>query len=187
MSWNNTEDKYGLISISFHWIMFLLIVSVYACIELRELYPKGSDPRNALKTWHFMLGLSVFVLVWLRLIARSLQLTPTSHDNMKEWQHFLARAMHYLLYIFMVSMPIMGWLILSAEGKIIPFYGLSLPSLIVENHDLAELIEEVHEIVGTIGYVLIAIHTLAALFHHYILKDTTIIKMLPDINMSNKR
>lgn len=179
MNWKNIEDKYGFLSICFHWGMFLLIVSVYACIELRELYPKGSDPRNALKTWHFMLGLSVFVLVWLRLIARSLQLTPR-FQNMASWQSFLAKVMHYLLYIFMVCMPIMGWIILSAEGKTIPFYGLALPPLVAENHDLAELIEEVHEIVGTIGYVLIAIHTIAALFHHYILKDNTLIRMLPN-------
>ena len=49
--------------------MLLLLIAVYACIELREIYPKGSDPREALKTWHFMLGLSVFVLVWLRLLV----------------------------------------------------------------------------------------------------------------------
>ena len=61
MSWKNTVDRYGLISIGFHWVMFLLLVAVYACIELRVLYPKGSDPRDALKSWHFMLGLSVFV------------------------------------------------------------------------------------------------------------------------------
>jgi len=182
MNWKNIEDKYGLLSICFHWVMFLLIVAVYACIELRELYPKGSDPRNALKTWHFMLGLSVFVLVWLRLISRSLQLSP-SFQNMEFWQSLLAKAMHYLLYIFMICMPIMGWLILSAEGKTIPFYGLTFPPLVAENHDLAELIEEVHEVVGTIGYVLIAIHTIAALFHHYILKDNTLIRMLPNKKM----
>ncbi len=184
MSWKNTEKNYGLLSITFHWLMFFLIVSVYACIELRELYPKGSDPRNALKMWHFMLGLSVFVLVWLRLVARSLQLKPESLANMKDWQNLLAKVMHYLLYIFMVSMPLMGWLILSAEGKTIPFYGLTLPALVAENHELAEWVEEIHELVGTVGYVLIAIHTVAALFHHYILKDSALRRILPGNKVS---
>ena len=49
--------------------MLLLLVAVYACIELRELFPKGSDPREAMKTWHYMLGLSVLVLVSLRLVV----------------------------------------------------------------------------------------------------------------------
>lgn len=67
MQWKNTTDRYGSLSIAMHWLMLALLVAVYACIELREFYPKGSDPREALKQWHFMLGLAVFVLVWLRL------------------------------------------------------------------------------------------------------------------------
>lgn len=71
------------------------------------------------------------------------------------------------------------WLILSAEAKTIPFYGLSLPPLAVENEDLAELIEEIHEVVGILGYCLIALHAAAALFHHYIQKDNTLLRILP--------
>ena len=54
-------------SIMMHWLMLALLAGVYACIELREFYPRGSDVREGLKTWHFMLGLSVFALVWVRL------------------------------------------------------------------------------------------------------------------------
>jgi cytochrome b561 len=182
MNWKNTAERYGLLSMGFHWLMFFLLVAVYACIELREFYPKGSDTRDAFKSWHFMLGLSVFVLVWLRLIARLLQITPVHQRHMKNWQICSAKIMYFVLYLFMVTMPLMGWLILSAEGKAIPFYGATLPPLMAENHDVAELIEEVHEVVGTAGYFFIAIHTLAALFHHYILRDNTIMRMLPEKN-----
>ena len=172
MNWKNTADRYGLISIGFHWIMFLLLVAVYACIELRVFYPKGSDPRDALKTWHFMLGLSV-------LLVRVGQATPKSLFAERSWQFFAAKWTHIALYLLMISMPLMGWLILSGEGKPVPFYGVTLPALMAENRDLAKLIEEVHETVGTLGYVLIALHTLAALFHHYFLKDKTLLRMLP--------
>lgn len=70
MHWKHTTDHYSSLSIVMHWLMLLLLVAVYACIELRELYPKGSDPRETLKQWHFMLGLAVFALVWLRLALR---------------------------------------------------------------------------------------------------------------------
>lgn len=179
VSWKNTAERYGLLSIGFHWLMLLLIIAVYACIELRVLYPKGSDPRDALKTWHFMLGLSMFLLVWLRLAVRLLQPIPEHRQGINPWQASAAKAMHYVLYLFMISMPLMGWLILSTEGKTIPFFWFELPSLMAENHDLAESIEEIHEIVGTAGYFLIGLHTLAALFHHYLLKDNTIRRMLP--------
>ena len=55
-----TKPAYSRLSIGFHWLMVVLLVAVYACILLREIYPRGSDPREALKAWHFMLGLSVF-------------------------------------------------------------------------------------------------------------------------------
>lgn len=180
MSWKNTAERYGLLSIGFHWVMFILLVAVYASIELRELYPKGTDTREAFKTWHFMLGLSVFFLVWLRLLARLVQTTPEHQANMSPWQVKLANAMYFLLYLFMIAMPLMGWLMLSGFGKPVPFYGMTLPALITENRDLGRLIKEIHEIVGTAGYYLVAIHTLAALFHHYILRDSTITRMLPN-------
>ena len=58
--------RYSTASIILHWLMLLLLVAVYAAIEFREVFPKGSEPREAFKMWHFMLGLSVLGLVWLR-------------------------------------------------------------------------------------------------------------------------
>jgi cytochrome b561 len=76
-------------------------------------------------------------------------------------------------------MPVAGWMILSAEGKPIPFWGLELPGLIAENKETGEFIEEIHELAGQAGYFLIGFHALAALFHHYFLRDNTLTRMLP--------
>ena len=76
MIWKNTANRYGSLSIGLHWLMLLLLIVVYASIEMRELSPKGSDPRAALKTWHFVLGLSIFALVWLRLAIHLSGTTP---------------------------------------------------------------------------------------------------------------
>jgi len=180
MNWSNTTFRYGSLSIALHWLMFLLIVAVYACMELREIFPKGSDPRAAMKAWHFTLGLSVFVLVWLRLGLRLLQPTPIIEPRPLAWQQFLAKVVHWALYALMIAMPIAGWMILSAEGEAIPFYGLELPALIAENEDTAEWIEEIHKTAGTVGYFLIALHAGAALFHHYVLRDNTMTRILPE-------
>ncbi|MDA0788619.1 MAG: cytochrome b [Proteobacteria bacterium] len=179
MSLKNTESRYGLVSMGLHWLMLVLLIAVYACIELRELYPKGSDPREALKTWHFMLGLGVFTLVWIRLAAFLAQVTPAISPAAPVWQMRLSKVLHAALYLLMIGMPIGGWLILSAEGDPIPYFGLELPPLIGPDEDLAHTIEEIHETGGKVGYVLIGIHALAALFHHYIMKDNTLRRMLP--------
>lgn len=179
MNWKNTANRYGSLSIGIHWLMLLVFIAVYACIELRELYPKGSDPREALKTWHFMLGMLVFVLVWPRLLARLSGPTPGIQPEPPSWQQIAAKLLHLALYALMIVMPLTGWLLLSATGKPIPFFGLELPALISENKDLAKPLKEIHEFVGTAGYYLIGLHAAAALYHHYIQHDNTLTRMLP--------
>lgn len=179
MSWKNTTVRYGSLSIGLHWLMLLLFIAVYALIELREIYPKGSDPREAMKTWHFMIGMLIFWLTWLRLAARFSGPTPDIAPVPPNWQQLLAKLVHLALYALMIGMPLGGWLLLSAAGKPIPFFGPQLPALIGENKELADQLKEIHEVFGTIGYYLIGIHVVAALYHHYFVRDNTLLRMLP--------
>lgn len=180
MNWKNTITRYGSLSIGLHWLMLLLFIAVYGSIELRELFEKGSDPREALKAWHFMLGMLVFVLVWLRIAARFTGPTPLIHPAPPEMQEISGKLLHLALYLLMIGMPLTGWLLLSAAGKPIPFFGLELPALIAENKDLAKQIKELHEAVGKAGYLLIGLHAAAALYHHYIKRDDTMTRILPE-------
>ena len=180
MNRKNTSTRYGSLTIGIHWLMLLLFVAVYGTIELRELFEKGSDPREALKTWHFMLGMLVFALVWLRIAARLSGPTPAIRPEPVAWQQLSAKLVHLALYALMIGMPISGWLLLSASGKVIPFFGLELPPLIDTDKELAKQIKEVHEFVGTAGYYLIALHVVAALYHHVIKRDDTLARMLPE-------
>jgi len=171
--------RYPAISIFLHWAMLLLITAVYSCILLRENFPRGSDLREGLKMWHFMLGLSVLALVIIRIVARLLTAKPPIKPEPPAWQMLLAKVTHFALYAFMLAMPILGWSILSADGATSPCVGLELPALIGPNKSLAGQIKEIHETIGTIGYFLIGLHALAALFHHYVVKDNTFRRMLP--------
>lgn len=179
MALRNTTTRYGTLSIAMHWIMLLLMIGVYACIELREIYPKGSDPREALKTWHFMLGLSIFFLVWLRLLFRLVSPTPQIVPAISRWQSIVAKVVHTGLYLLMIITPLLGWMILSTAGKPIPFFGMELPALMAENKDLAKVFKERHETIALAGYYLIGLHALAALFHHYVVRDNTLLRILP--------
>jgi cytochrome b561 len=66
---------------------------------------------------------------------------------------------------------------LSAEGEAIPFFGVQLPALVSANEAFAERTKEVHEALATIGYFLIGLHAIAALFHHYVRRDNTLRRM----------
>ena len=170
-------ERYGRLSIVLHWITLALLIGVYACIELREIYPKGSELREALKMWHFMLGLTVFLLVWLRITARLMGKTPPIVPAAPKWQRMIANIVELALYGLMIVLPILGWLTLSAEGKPIPYFGLQLPALVGESKPLAERMEELHVTLATVGYFLIGLHAAAALFHHYVRRDNTLQRM----------
>jgi cytochrome b561 len=179
MNWRNNSVRYGALSIGLHWLMLLLIAAVYACMELRFLAPRGSDFREGLKTWHFMLGLSVLLLVILRLAIRFYNgPKPPVMPRPPQWQEWLARAFHIALYALMLGMPLAGWLILSFAGKPVPFFGFELPARVAENKDLSKWVKEIHETAAVVGYYLIGFHASAALVHHYVFRDNTLRRML---------
>jgi cytochrome b561 len=179
MKWRNSPAHYGWLSVGLHWLMLFVLIAVYASMELREFYPKGSTMREAMKAWHYMLGISVLVLTTVRLAVYFIGPVPATSPPPTKLQDMGAKWMKIALYIFMLGMPLLGWLLLSAEGTPIPFFGLQLPALINESKALADSIEEIHETGATVGYFLIGLHATAALYHHYFLRDDTLRKMLP--------
>ena len=180
MSDKPAGDRYGSGAIAIHWLMLGLIVAVYACILLRENFPRGSELREGLKTWHFMLGLSVLGLGLVRLALRVfVWKIPAITPEPARYLAWLSAGAHAAIYALLISMPIAGWLILSAEGKVVPFWGLELPALVAPDKALATSVEELHVTGGTIGYFLIGLHAAAALFHHFVIRDNTLARMLP--------
>jgi cytochrome b561 len=78
----------------------------------------------------------------------------------------------------MLGMPVLGWLVLGAKGRPVSILGLPLPTLI-GGQTLSKSLKEIHETIGTLGYYLIGLHAAAALFHHYLMRDNTLLRMLP--------
>jgi len=143
------------------------------------LPPSCSDIREGLKAWHFALGVSVLVLVAFRALLQVTHAAPRIEPEPPRWQLHLATLMHLALYALMIGMPLLGWLTLSAQGKQIPFFGLHLPPLMAEQKSIADWSKELHEVLGTVGYFLIALHASAALYHHYFVRDNTLRRMVP--------
>ena len=169
-------EKYSGLRIALHWLTVLLVVAVYAAINLSDLFPKGSSARDGIKAWHNTLGLCVLVLVFIRVLARLAQPGPPLVPG-PAWQLRLGKTVHWALYIFLIGMPLAGWLVLSTAGKPVPFFGLELPALMAPDKILSKEIKDVHETVANIGYFVIGLHAAAALFHHYVLGDNTLRRM----------
>lgn len=173
------QNRYHPTLIGLHWLTLVLLVAVYALIELRGIFPKGTAAHDLMKAGHFMLGLAVLGLVAVRVPLRLVYHAPAITPAPPAWQQRFALAMHVSLYAFLVVMPLLGWLTLSAKGRVIPFFGLELPPLLAPDKGLAGRLEDVHEFIGTLGYWLIGLHAAAALLHHHVLRDDTLRRMLP--------
>ena len=171
------QNQYSPISVWLHWLMLILLAGVYASIELRGIFERGTEARDLMKTAHYLMGLSIFTLVWFRLLARLITPTP-DRESYGAFQQWSSKLMFVGLYSLMIIMPLLGWTLVSAEGHIISIFSWQLPQLVNENKELADQVKEVHETIGTIGYFLIGIHATAALFHHFIKKDETLLRML---------
>jgi cytochrome b561 len=179
MSSLSSPSRYSPLLIALHWFMFVLLVVVFVTIEIRGQFPRGSDTRELVKALHFMLGISVLLLVVIRLAIRFSSKTPAIVPTPALWENLLAKLVHITLYAFMIFMPIAGWVILSAEGHGVPFFGLELPPLVDKNLELAEQVEDLHKQIGSFGYYLIGLHVVAGLFHQYVKRDNTLRRISP--------
>lgn len=171
--------RYSRLSIQLHWVMLGLIALTYLFIELRVLFERGTPERDLLRQAHFTCGLLVFALVLLRIAARLRGGSPPITPQPPAWQRAAARASHGLLYAFMLGMPIAGWLMLSLRGDEILFFGFELPPLAAEDKELGKTLRTWHGNAGRVVYALIALHAAAAIYHHRVLRDDTLRRMLP--------
>lgn len=143
------------------------------------IFNKGTTERDFMKALHFMFGLTVLLLVLLRLLARRLSPKPEPQflSGFSKPSAIASRVGHAALYVFMCVMPLMDWMVLSAAGNLIPFFGLELPVLIAPDEALAKQLKALHETAGSVGYFLIGVHVVAALFHQVVLKDNLLARM----------
>ncbi|WP_077045618.1 cytochrome b [Pseudomonas sp. KK4] len=175
---DSTPQRYAKLSMTLHWLMLALFVGVYACIEIKGLMPRGGHLRGLFLGLHGVFGLSIFALVWVRLLAR-LSPRPPITPKPPAWQTGVSHLMHLALYGLMIATPVLAWLMLSAAGKPMPYYEFYLPSPVAVDPDLAKQFKYWHELIGSAGYWLIGLHAAAGLFHHYWVRDNTLRRMLP--------
>lgn len=176
----NTETTYGSVSKAFHWGIFILVALMLICGFFMEDLPESMQGMTYML--HKSTGLLILGLMVLRLIWHWMNQVPLFPSAMSSAQRFVARFVHWLFYIILLAMPLDGWIMSTAAGRIPTFYGLvSLPFPgIVPNKELANTLADLHEILAYVLLFLILGHTLAALKHHYVDKDNILLRMMPN-------
>lgn len=160
-----------------HWLMAVMILGLLALgLYMSEL--PLSPQKLTLYAWHKWFGVTVFLLVWLRLAWRVTHRPPALPGTLSAPMRLAAHAGHAALYGLMIAIPLSGWLMSSAKGFQTVWFGvLPIPDLLARDRELGDLLQLVHKLLNLLLMLTLAGHVLAALWHHLVLKDDTLRRM----------
>ena len=185
MPLRNTAQRWGLISQLLHWLIVGLI-GWMAWLGLSMVDMPPTPAKINTYALHKSLGLTLLLLVVLRLAWRLVAGAPRPVPGTPRWQAGIASVTHAALYVLMLGIPLSGWLLNSAAGYPLQWFKqFNLPALAGKSESLAELARELHEWGFWALLVLVLAHAGAALYHHLFLGDATLRRMLPGYRSSS--
>jgi cytochrome b561 len=177
MSLRNTAHEYGSLAKALHWLIAVgLVVLVY--LGLQQAGMERGPERSEIRFVHGSIALAVFMLMTVRLAWRLLNEVPAHPQESAAWQNLAATLVHWGLYVAVFAQLVSGSMVVATGGKALPFFGLfSIPLPVAENEETHHFWEEVHEVTWVIVAILVGVHVVAALYHHFIVKDDVLRRM----------
>jgi len=178
----NDADRWGWVSLGLHWLTALMVLGLVVVGLLMQELP-NSLTKFQIYALHKSFGITVLALTVMRLLWRLFAGTPPPVPGMPRWQRFAANLSHGALYLILLAMPLSGWLYHSASGAVprqLEWFKLvPLPSLSERDKAVADFALAMHQWLFLALAVIVTVHALAALKHHYVDRDRTLVRMLP--------
>ncbi|WP_397452907.1 cytochrome b [Pseudomonas sp. NA-150] len=171
--------RYTHTAIALHWLMALGLIGTFALgFYMTDL--SLSPTKLKLFSWHKWAGVTLFIVLWLRLAWRLRHPAPPLPASMPSLLRQIAHGLHWLMYGLMIAIPLSGWLASSAKGFQTSWFGvLPLPDLLAKDAALGDRLTQLHHTLNFILLGLVIVHTGAALKHHFIDRDGILGRMLP--------
>lgn len=179
MTLKNTDARWGPVSQLLHWLIVVLIVG-QGIVGLTMTQMAKTPQTVQVYALHKSFGLTIFALAVSRLAWRWYAGTPRPVAGMPRWQEIAARLSHWGLYALLFAIPVSGWVLNSAVGFPLQWFGLfNLPALVGRDQALRATAGEVHALLFWTLVALALVHAGAALYHHLFQRDATLARMLP--------
>jgi len=169
--------SYDNVAIALHWITALLVIANFTLAQTWDWFAK--PVKGLMEGTHMSFGVLLTVVIFARLIWRVM---PGHQMSSLEagWVRISSKATHYLLYLLLLAEAGLGFAFRWGAGRPMEFFGLGIPPLIGEiARPLRRELREFHEWIGWAIIVIALLHAAAALYHHYVLKDRVLERMLP--------
>lgn len=180
------STNYDNVAISLHWLTALLVVVLFGLAETWDYFAKPT--RESLQNLHVSLGVLLTLIVLARIIWRLIPGHQAS-SLVGEWVKLASKSVHYLLYLLLVAQVCLGFAFRWAQGHPVSFFGLFAiegPYGALER-PTRSLIHTLHDYVGWAIIIIAFGHALAALYHHYKLRDRVLGRMLPLVRREERR
>ena len=162
-----------------HWLVFALLALQFAVAWTMPDMHRDTRPEGLI-AWHLSIGTLILLVIVLRLLWRLRHPAPPPLATVPPWLQALSRLLHFLLYALLLSLPLLGWGNASSRGWDVSLFGLiPLPRLLAQGSSLGHALGDIHSLIATILLILVGAHGAAALYHHFIVKDRTLARMLP--------
>jgi len=169
--------SYDGVAIALHWITAVLVVANFALAQTWDWF--ATPVKGLMEDTHMSFGVLLTAVVVARLAWRWLPGHQVSSIG-AGWMRITSKATHYLLYLLLLAEAGLGFAFRWGAGRPMEFFGLGIPPLIGEmGRPLRHELREFHEWIGWAIIVIAGVHAAAALYHHYILKDRVLERMLP--------
>jgi len=179
MTYGDRIGGYPSTSKLLHWLVAVCVLTT-APVAIAMVRVDKGPTQDWLYNFHKSLGVLILVLMILRLINRIVAGAPPPEPDIERWQKALSSAVHGLLYVLLLAMPVVGYIANSAYGAPTPFFGLfTLPKLVADNKELATTLFVLHRWTGFLVILLVAMHIGGALFHYLVRRDRVLHRMLP--------
>ena len=178
----STQGRYTRTAIVLHRLIFALLVAQYA-IGWTMPHIGRNTPVTTLISLHFSIGVLIIGVIVVRLIWRIVHGEPASEGGIPLWQVRSARVIHWLLYLLLLVVPLLGWVNASYRGMPITFFGLAhVPQLVGLHAAGWGWTGDIHTLVAEYAILpLVGLHVAAALYHYFIRRDRVLQRMLPDV------
>ncbi len=171
--------RYSVVAVFFHWIIALLIL---ANIPLGLFNHQIEAAYGHSPMWiHKSIGLTILVLTLLRLGWRLAHPAPPLPQTVPAWQVGLSRLVHGLLYALLLVVPLSGWIRVSAGTYPLTWFALfPVPKFdVARGSAVAHIASDMHDITALAMLGLLTLHIVAALYHHFLMRDAVLVRMLP--------
>jgi cytochrome b561 len=171
------RNRYSTVSLLFHWGIAAAVLAQILLITAHE----ANEGTRTFISAHKALGLTILVVTLARIAWRLMNPAIALPPGTAGWQRIAARATHVGFYLLLIGLPLGGWAASSAGGRDIDFFGLfNWPLLpLPQSRELAGQFIDAHEAGVKVLYVLLTLHVLGALKHHFIDRDNVLHRMIP--------